>query len=282
MSQLTIFDYISSSLNLGDVLDPTKIGEPIKFHDLLTMAGEVVAMKQNDAYRIVQILKSYHPDKKQENRSVLYDRGNHTCMCINEKAYGNCLYRIKMEMTQMVHVSFDLVDSFYPRIPEQRIEGAVEEDQVTKRICVSTSILGALRGIPQAAEVLGWMEKLGLPKVIHAYYLTGEVCYPTEEQVPDRSWTYEHWMLDPPKTIVRKDYLITRYETLNHTDINGNTHEVLLNAEMKPIMFQDNIDNLCRLLRLEREKYPDNILFRTLITNLGDDLLRIVKKGENR
>lgn len=178
----------------------------------------------------------------------------------------------------MVHVSFDLVDFFCPRIPGQRIEGTIEEDRVTKRICVSTSILGALRGIPQSAEVLGWMEKLGLPKVIHAYYLTGEVYCPTEEQVPDKSWTYEYWMLEPPKAVVRKDYLITKCETLNHTDMNGNLHEIILNAKLEPIKFQDNIDNLCNLFHHEREKYPDNILFRTLITNCGEDLCQIVKK----
>ena len=276
MNQLTIFDYISSFLNPGDILEPSMLGEPLRFRDLVTMAGEFVAVKQNDtSYRIVQLLKSFLPNK--DKRSVLYDKGKHTCVCIEETGYDGCMYRIKKEMVQMVHVSFDLVDSFYLRVQEQRIEGVVKEDQVTKRICVSTSILSALRGIPQAAEVLGWMEKLGLPKVIHAYYLTGEVYYPTEEQVPDRSWTYEHWMLELPKAVVRKDYLITKCETLNHTDINGNLHEIILNAKLEPIKFQDNIDNLCRLFHLERGKYPENISFRTMIANLGEELFEVVK-----
>lgn len=278
MNQLTIFDYISSFLNPGDILEPSILGEPLRFCDLVTMAGEFVAVKQNDTtYRIVQLLKSFLPNKGK--RSILYDKGNHTCVCVEETGYDGCMYRIKKEMVQMVHVSFDLVDSFYPRVPEQRIEGTIEEDQITKRICVSTSILSALRGIPQAAEVLDWMEKLGLPKVIHAYYLTGEVYYPTEEQVPDRSWTYEHWLLDPPKAVIRKDYLITKCDTLKHTDINGNSHEIILNAKLEPIKFQDNIDNLCSLFHLDRGKYPENISFRTMITNCGEDLLRIAKKG---
>ena len=155
MQQLSIFDYISPVHNIGDTLDPSRIGDPLTFCELVTMAGEVIAVRQDQKYQTVQILKSYRPDVGYENRRVLYDIGSHTCICMEENEYDGRMYRIRKGSVQMVHVSFDLVDSFYPRIPEQRTEGKVNEDQVTKRICISTSVLGALRGIPQAAEVLG-------------------------------------------------------------------------------------------------------------------------------
>ena len=37
----------------------------------------------------------------------------------------------------MIHVSFDPVEAFVPRVPSQHIEGEMEEDSVTKRICAS-------------------------------------------------------------------------------------------------------------------------------------------------
>ena len=78
---------------------------------------------------------------------------------------------------RMVHVSFDLVDEFIPRIPSQRIEGTYNEEAKTKRICVSGDIHKAVRAIPQFAQVLNYMKALGLPLLIHAYYMKSDSIY---------------------------------------------------------------------------------------------------------
>ena len=101
----------------------------------------------------------------------------------------------------MIHVSFDPVEAFVPRVPSQRIEGEMEEDSVTKRICASSTILGALRGIPCGGEVLYQMQRLEIPLLIHAYYMEGKYIAPTEQQVPDRCVTDEVWFLKTPEKI---------------------------------------------------------------------------------
>lgn len=49
-----------------------------------------------------------------------------------------------------VHVSFDIVEKFIPRVPRQRCQG---EDMSIPRICVADTILDAINAIPQAGIV---------------------------------------------------------------------------------------------------------------------------------
>ena len=70
-----------------------------------------------------------------------------------------------------IHISFDIVDEFIPRVPRQRCPG---EDETVPRICVAEDILNAVNAVPQAGLVMENMKNIGLPVVIHAYYLTGE------------------------------------------------------------------------------------------------------------
>lgn len=126
----------------------------------------------------------------------------------------------------MVHVTFDLVKEFIPRIPEQRIEGMYNEDSKTARICVSGDIHKAVRAIPQFAQVLNYMKALGLPLLIHAYYMKSESIYkPTILEVPDVNWTDEFWILESPEKVYRKDYIITDYKTIHLKDLNGTDAE---------------------------------------------------------
>lgn len=78
----------------------------------------------------------------------------------------------------MVHVSFDLVDEFIPRVPKQRCEG---ENNTIKRICVAPSIIEALNAIPQAGLVVRNMKSLGLPVIIHCYYLKADKVMSNDE-----------------------------------------------------------------------------------------------------
>lgn len=177
----------------------------------------------------------------------------------------------------MVHVSFDTVETFVPRIPSYRIEGELEEDSVTERICASSTILGALRGIPHGGDVLFQMKRLGLPIIIHAYYLEGEYIVPTEQQVPDRCVTDEVWFLKTPKRIRRVDYRITDFELL---PVEGVEHsfQFVLNASMKRCPYGDNKENLCDLFEKKKPKVFDKYSFREIMLNLGDNLFSLMQE----
>ena len=180
----------------------------------------------------------------------------------------------------MVHVTFDLVNEFIPRIPEQRIEGMYNEDSKTARICVSGDIHKAVRAIPQFAQVLNYMKALGLPLLIHAYYMKSESIYkPTILEVPDVNWTDEFWILESPEKVYRKDYIITDYKTIHLKDLNGANAEFVSSIHFKPAAYQDNYQNLCKIFQTDSSKFPKNILFRTFLSCFGKDLLHL-KKGE--
>lgn len=177
----------------------------------------------------------------------------------------------------MVHVSFDLVKEFIPRVPSFRIEGYLEEDSVTERICASSTILGALRGIPNGGEVLYQMKRLGLPILIHAYYLDGEYIVPTEHQVPDRHITDEVWFLKTPDKIRRIDYLVSDLKLL---PINGieRTIQFVVDVSVKRCHYGDNKKNLCDLFQRSMPKVIEKFSFREIMLNIGDDLFSIKKE----
>jgi len=90
---------------------------------------------------------------------------------------------MKQENGRMVHVSFDTVERFVPRVPQNRSDG---EDDKTKRICVAPNLISALQAVPQSGTVLNAMMEIGLPLIIHAYYLKSKsVMQVDTEQVPD-------------------------------------------------------------------------------------------------
>lgn len=180
---------------------------------------------------------------------------------------------------RFVHVSFDLVDQFIPRVPEQRVEGKFNEEAKTKRICVSGDIHKAVKGIPQFAQVLRYMDKLGLPLLIHAYYLeSGNVYKPSVYEVLDVGFTDEFWILERPAKVLRKDYLITNYDTIQETDPNGFHAEFINHICFRPVPFQDNYKNLCELFHVDSSKLPQNVLFRTFLLCCGEELLQLKSK----
>lgn len=177
----------------------------------------------------------------------------------------------------MVHVSFDTVETFVPRIPSFRIEGELEEDSTTERICASSTILGALRGIPHGGDVLFQMKRLGLPIIIHAYYLEGEYIVPTEQQVPDRCVTDEVWFLQAPEKVRRVDYRIREFELLPVEAVE-HSFQFVLNASLKRCPYGDNKKNLCALLQRDMPKIIDDFSFREIMLNIGEELLSFKKE----
>ena len=76
-----------------------------------------------------------------------------------------------MKKNFMVHCSFDLVDHFEPRVPKNRIEGKKSEDGTIARICVASDIRNAINAIPGGGQTVQLMQQMGMPIIIHAYYL---------------------------------------------------------------------------------------------------------------
>lgn len=179
----------------------------------------------------------------------------------------------------MVHVSFDPVLKFKPRIPEQRIEGAYAEDNRTKRICVAPTILRALQAIPQSALVLQYMQRLELPLVIHVYYLTGIFYKPSVEEVPDAPLTQEHWLLQEPESVLRKDYEVMHFSSVEVMDQNHATFDVVTSVHLKPCRFMDNYENLKNRFGVPQDiGFPSDVSFRTFLANCGEELLEIAGK----
>ena len=67
-----------------------------------------------------------------------------------------------------VHVSFDIVDHFTPRIPKQRCP---KEDAIISRICVAENLTMAINALPQAGDVICAMKDLKLPIIIHDFFI---------------------------------------------------------------------------------------------------------------
>ena len=191
-----------------------------------------------------------------------------------------------------IHCSWDIVTSdFVPRIPSSRIGNhgsEFKEDSVTPRICVAKTVEGALRAMPQTGKIIANMRSIGLPVVIHAYYLSADarnVYLPTEDEVPDVKNTGELWLLESPEKVMRRDYLITDEFIHKTKDQNGRDYEQFIGCNLKQIKFQDNFENLVKILSdsneaLDQEAVQimkDKVSFRTLMQNMDAILFEDLK-----
>lgn len=79
--------------------------------------------------------------------------------------------RGKRNNSKLVHVSFDEVERFVPRVPKQICP---DEDNTTPRICVAPNISSAIQAMPQGGTVAYNMARIGVPVVIHAYYIESD------------------------------------------------------------------------------------------------------------
>ena len=182
----------------------------------------------------------------------------------------------------MVHVSFDLVDEFIPRVPKQRCEG---ENDTIKRICVAPSIIEALNAIPQAGLVVRNMKSLGLPVIIHCYYLKSDKVMSNEEvqkYVPDAMATMEMWILEKPKAMNRVDYEITDCIVKQGVDAFGNEQFEVQLPEIKRVKHQSNIDNFFKVFsRSPNEREMREIFekqsYRKVLENFDDEIIEKAK-----
>ena len=168
--------------------------------------------------------------------------------------------RGKRSNSKLVHVSFDEVERFVPRVPKQICP---DEDNTTPRICVAPNILSAIQAMPQGGTVAYNMARIGVPVVIHAYYIESDAILMPEQiadKVPDAVATGEMPM---------------------RVDRNGTRERFLVwYGELKRVRYQDNWRNLStRTARNQKavewfmENKPD-ISYRTFMSNMDDELLK--------
>lgn len=173
----------------------------------------------------------------------------------------------------VIHISFDIVDKFIPRIPTSRMKG---ENKTIKRICACPTLYQSLIAMPCAWQVIREMERLGLPVIIHAYYLDTWKITDARGYVPDAAVTGEVWLRQPPIKVRRFDYLVKVPDIENNTLLRG--------VRFTRTRYQDNISNLCRLYGADEEAFREymdeiNIGYAGLITNLSGKLEPLSNKG---
>ena len=147
--------------------------------------------------------------------------------------------------SKLIHVSFDEVEKFIPRIPKQICPN---EDNTTPRICVAPNVLCAIQAMPQGGEVIYYMARLGVPVIVHAYYIESDAVLMPEQisdKVPDAITTGEMWVTEVPAAVRRIDYEIRNPFVPKRTDKNGTRERFLITyGELKRVRYQDNWRNL--------------------------------------
>lgn len=181
----------------------------------------------------------------------------------------------------MVHVSFDLVEDFIPRVPRQICPN---EDSTTPRICVAPDILSAIQAMPQGGTVTYNMARIGVPIIIHAYYIESDAILMPEQiadKVPDAVATGEMWITQIPVAVRRIDYQIINPFVPMRIDRNGTKERFLLLYErLKRVKYQDNWRNLSIRTGKSRKavewfmKNKPDISYRTFMSNLDDELIK--------
>lgn len=181
-----------------------------------------------------------------------------------------------MKKNYMVHCSFEIVEKFEPRIPKNRIEGnALSEDNTIPRICVSTDIRKAINAIPDGGLTIKLMKEMKIPMIIHAYYLySNNFIKPSKELLPDVDMSGEHWLLQEPDKIYRKDYEILNPYFLEVTDVNERKGTFMVGCNLRQAKFQDNLENFCKACHITKDKIPEGLFFRKIITNIGPILIQ--------
>lgn len=181
-----------------------------------------------------------------------------------------------------VHLSFDLVEEFVPRVPKSHLK---TEDAVTPRICVAKYIPQALSAVPSAGKTIEAMLEIGMPVVIHAYHLQSDAVIQTEdllEAVPDAWYTGEMWITKRPEKVWRQDYELCNIFLYRIKDLNGKEIIVPDTYALKRVRHQDNWKNFLQQMDIketdEVREIMTQTLFSTMIVNLLPELKLIKEK----
>ena len=186
----------------------------------------------------------------------------------------------KMRKQKFIHVSFDLVSDFEPRIPSNR---AKDEDAIKKRICCILSkgslqddVIHALNASPCAGEVLQRIVSHGFDPVLHVYeFQSTKYMFPWEvqEYVPDAIYSGECWLLDKPKKFIHKCYNVSSFKTESVKDFYENKWEAVVNIQLEKMKKNEtNWERYCHIYgfgyKFLRVVHDMNISFKTFALSL--------------
>lgn len=187
-----------------------------------------------------------------------------------------------------VHVSFDPVDEFVPRVPENRCPG--ENDSIP-RICMAGDVISALNAMPGGALAAARMAAIGLKPIVHAYYLKGGRVLEGDavrRLVPDAYATGEAWFLDSPSSVRRMDWLLDDPAIIclnQHEQDGADRCYCIIGAKLKLTPFTDNWDQLFEWFGIPDSKAGETkamirarVSFREFMTNFTEEQLISLKK----
>ena len=192
-----------------------------------------------------------------------------------------------------IHCSWDILEpgSLIPRIPKSRVIGPnISEDDSTPRICVADTVQRALMAMPGTGKIIKIMQKYKVPVIIHAYYLEQDwksIRRPRKNEVPDVELTGECWMLKPPISVMRRDYLVKNPVIESTKDLNGTDMEALYGCMLKPVTFQSNFQNFLDSLTLTKYVGAPDVMdlkkaasSRTFMMNMDEELYQMVTDAQ--
>lgn len=185
-------------------------------------------------------------------------------------------------MNGYIHVSFDPVERFVPRIPRNRM---FNEDETTERISVGTQLLPCLHAVPYGIDTLyrAYTELKDAPflhPVLHVYTLwTEEIAYrPTVKEVPDVEKSGERWLLKEPEYVTREDLLVTNmeYKMLPHEPFTDDKYIV-------PSLIYERaaaeVDNVTMLVRRWFPNNPNTGFIAEYLRKKGCDTSEVASWG---
>lgn len=130
------------------------------------------------------------------------------------------------------------------------------------------------------------MQTVGMPVVIHAYYLEADrVEYDTRDYVLDAEITDEFWVLEKPKDWKRIDYEITSCRLIDGIDLLGKPLVGICNVELKRTAYTDNLKSLIEGAGLDyddfRTKCPD-VTFQGMAVNCDKEIALGLKERREK
>ena len=184
----------------------------------------------------------------------------------------------------LLHASFDVVNSFYPRVPSEQTRMRGENDTIP-RVCVCPTIAQCITAMPLAGETASKMHKLGMPVILHVYELASDNILSNQavqKYVPDAFETSEMWILDAPKIHSRTDYILD----IQFKEVfeRGELYHTIQRFKYTKVQYQDNVENLLNILDIEEKREEwENLMrkhpFQSLLKSMYNSFL--IVKGQN-
>lgn len=154
-----------------------------------------------------------------------------------------------------------------PRIPHNYFTENYYEDTITPRVCLSSTIEGALKAISSK-------RKIGTEFYVHTPMHECTVYHPTEQQVPDCKLTGEVWSKEPVRLVTIGKIRVTE-STVTESFTYGKGLTGILNGYSYEweTMYDEN---LCSLI--EFREYKEKEDFPSIVKRFFDTLNPIVDK----